>query len=384
MADRYIHVRYGDSPEAEFVALVDEELPLQDTLPRHLQTALDRKYIPESFSLDSYSLLRDGRPIDLRQSLTRELQRNGQSESPWTIVDEKAPQLLQVAARVDGVNGPRSHVLTRTITPSRLAALSEAIKPSELFPGSQFSGRVPKRWRVRSAWPERFWLPWGRWKTQVKDLKRDQLVEVGPGLREWRCYKRALVRMGVGLGLIVLVTALTLMAGCRRVQFEATDTEAKAVIGSKVFAFPAGRAITKWIPRTAGVVVLPKELPLFETRASQIRLTPQSDTLIAVTLSCHENAEGNIRCPGRRLLLNKFDAGDLGGNPIPLQLAPGFYELELSGCPNWDMHPEIVKGVVVTREVRNGRNLLHLFVPPDSSINSKEATISIYCSTASN
>src|SRR4029079_12697682 len=102
-------------------------------------TAIDRRFIPDTVSVDSYSVLRDGHRIDLRQSLSLELQRNGHSESPWTLVDDRAPQLLRVAARVDGVKGPRTHVLTKTITSSRLARLSEAIKPSELFPGCMFS-----------------------------------------------------------------------------------------------------------------------------------------------------------------------------------------------------------------------------------------------------
>lgn len=378
MADRYIHVRYGDSPDAEFVALVDEDLPLQDTLPKHLQTAIERNYIPDTFSPDAYSLLRDGRRIDLRQILARELERNGHSDAPWTVVDDRAPQLLQVAARVDGVKGARSHVLTKTITPSRLATLSEAINPSELFAGSQFSGRVPKRWRVRAVWPGKFWLPWGRWKRQVKDLNRNQLVEVGPSLREWRCYRRALIRIASGLGMALLLALLTPWVGCRRVLIEPSQVRAKVLIGSKVSDLPVNREVPKWVQRWNTVTVLRNGLPLVESRSSRIRLASAPDTTIRVTVSCYE-MDGNVQCPGQKLLLNRFVAGDLDGEPIGLDLGPGRYEFELSGGQPWDMVIEGTKGVAASREVWNGRNMLRLFVPPDSTSTSKEATISIYC-----
>src|SRR5262245_24348508 len=130
-----VHLKYGDSPTQEFLALVDDSVPLIEALRPHVRRAVELKRLPDPFSLEECQILHEDQRVDMTQPLSSQLTRLGHGERAWSLIDASAPMAVRVLCRVDGLKGERSALRVFDLCPPRTSTLEQGIPPSSLLSG---------------------------------------------------------------------------------------------------------------------------------------------------------------------------------------------------------------------------------------------------------
>ena len=389
-----VHVRYGDSPTAEFVAVVDETMPLKEALRPHVRRAVEAERLPGSFSLEECQVVHEDQRLDITQPLSSHLARLGHGDRAWCLVDGAAPVAVRVLCRVDGLGRERAALRVFDLHPSRASTLEEAIRPSELLAGVKVGSIEPKRWWIKPAWPRRLWLPWGRWKRRVASLRRNDTLELVPHLKEWRCYRRpflmAAVAVAIGLLAIILLT-LTLS---HNVSLSAVQAERFFLVGRSMQAVPPGKPFKARVWRWQVVWVLPRFEPLIELDPPlhSIPQRPTSGPPFTLQIqSLRIGGPSGDRLPRWRCLINGFlVARDLGELQDPIELPMGRYVIGVerpADAHNWPWNISLLGSTraSVTHEIEQRWHLLNVQPPPfDSTSESADPRVTLTVFAPSN